>query len=242
MTSSAPFRIEGRPATLVFVHVPKCAGTTFRHALRQWFGAGLLIFDSHDEQALSAQVRDRDPPVSAIAGHFTFGVQRAVPGPHVLVSLVRDPVDRLVSFYRHVRDAADHPLHGAASTTLDRFYDFTRSDPRGRRQTEAIQCYFLSGTRTFEEARAVIGAHYAVVAPIEAYATFVERCALILDRPAVETAPRNISPPDPELDDAKAALASRIRHDHVEDVRLYDYVKARFAGLLAEASPVRRQA
>ena len=217
------------PETLFFVHIPKCAGSSFRLVLKRWFGPGALFLDTHDERSLRLAVDRRDGPPRAIAGHIPFGLHDGLPLRPCYVSLVRHPLDRFISLYKHARRTLGHPMHPAASRLdLEAFYDFSLRDARARGATVAVQCHFLARARSFQEARAVIDRRYALLAPTERYADFVAACAERFGREAPDTPDRNNGG---ELDGAaaaRAALEPRILVDHREDLRLYDYVRETF--------------
>ena len=214
---------------LVFVHIPKCAGSSFRQVLKRWFGAGALFLDTHDAAVLAAAVERSDAPPRALAGHTPFGLYSALPLRPCYVSLVRHPLDRFVSFYWHARRTPSHPMHPAAARLgLEAFYDFTLDNERARGSTVAVQCYFLSRTRSFEAARAVIERRYALVAPTERYEDFVSAVARRVGRPAPQLEPRNVGRDGGDIEAARAALGPRIGADHADDLRLYAHVSERF--------------
>ncbi|MBB5753542.1 sulfotransferase family 2 domain-containing protein [Prosthecomicrobium pneumaticum] len=86
---------------VVFVHIPKCAGTTLHHALMAHYGA-----------AACAERRNGlgNWPAAALAqhrffsGHFDIASLVLIPGPAPsVVTLLRRPAERLVSLYRFLR-------------------------------------------------------------------------------------------------------------------------------------------
>lgn len=211
------------------MHIPKCAGSSFRQALKHWFGPDALFLDTHDERALRAAVQRRRAPPLAIAGHIPFGLHEGLPLRACYVSLVRHPVDRFISLYGHARRTPAHSLYPAASRLdIEAFYDFTLSDQRATRSTVGVQCYFLSQARRFDDARQVIDRRFALLAPTERYADFVDGCAERFGRERPQIAPRNVGRDLDGNEAARAALEPRILADHHEDLRLYDYVRETF--------------
>ena len=217
------------PETLFFVHIPKCAGSSFRQVLKRWFGSAALFVDTHDERALRSAIDRRGAPPRAIAGHIPFGLHDGLPLRPCYVSLVRHPLDRFISLYKHARRTLAHPMHPAASRLdLEAFYDFSLRDARARGATVGVQCHFLARVRSFEEARAVIDRRYALLAPTERYADFVAACAERFGREPPDTPARNVGDGAEGIAAARAALQPRILADHGEDLRLYDYVRETF--------------
>ena len=89
-----------RPA-VVFLHIPKCAGTSLHMALTAHFGEAACP-ERHNGLA--------DWPAGALAhyrffsGHFDFPSLGLIPGRNVsIVTMLRRPTDRLISLYRFLR-------------------------------------------------------------------------------------------------------------------------------------------
>lgn len=86
---------------VVFLHVPKCGGTTLHHLLGQWLGSENM----HPERFN----RLYESPVAQLAsklgfsGHFDYYSTTLIPGAKRLISFLRDPMDRLISLYNFHR-------------------------------------------------------------------------------------------------------------------------------------------
>ncbi len=100
--------------TLLFLHIPKAAGTTLaRIAERQFPGYRQYRLGENAQAAIERfngwpqKTRSR---YRYIAGHFPFGVHEQVPGPCAYLTFLREPLARTASFYRFVRNQPDHPL------------------------------------------------------------------------------------------------------------------------------------
>ncbi len=216
--------------TVFFVHIPKCAGSSFRSVLKRWFSPDLMVLDTHRPQTFAEHFRAQAAPPRAIVGHFPFGLHDAVACRPYYLSLVRDPVDRFVSAYQHACDTETNALHAAAAALdLDKFYEHTLSDPQARRHTVGIQCQFLAGARSFAQARDVVDDHYRLVAPIEAFDDFLAMTATLLGKAAATAPRRNIRPIAAGLADAARRLEPRIRQEHKDDQLIYEHVVRRFA-------------
>ena len=103
----------------LFLHLPKTAGTTLKTCIydeyavedgwtRGWVRDGIYYFPYGFRKAkrprFTRAVREtlgRDD-VRAVVGHFWFGLHRLVPRPSFYVTLLRDPVERVVSLYHHL--------------------------------------------------------------------------------------------------------------------------------------------
>jgi hypothetical protein len=136
----------------LFLHLPKTAGTTLKACLydeyavpdgreSRWLQDGIYYFPYGFHKAerprFTRAVREtlaRDD-VRAVTGHFWFGLHRLVPRPSFYVTLLRDPVERVVSLYHHMLREEPGRLGGAS---LHEFVTDMRSREVDNDQTRRI--------------------------------------------------------------------------------------------------------
>src|ERR1700682_530692 len=105
--------------TLIFLHIPKVGGVTLSKILeRHYSPAQTLNFDAGDNQherfeEIPASQRARS---RLIKGHLFFGLHCFIDGPSVYITLLRKPVERVLSFYRYARSDRNHYLHDLVMT------------------------------------------------------------------------------------------------------------------------------
>ncbi len=101
---------SGSPVML-FLHIPKTAGTSVRIALESAFPGEQHLYlyppadlrgAVHPDDFASLPERER-ARFRLVMGHFRFGLHESVPGPSRYVTLLRDPLDRVVSLYYHYK-------------------------------------------------------------------------------------------------------------------------------------------
>lgn len=94
---------------LVFEHIPKTAGTTFRRsyltaalpAAERWILGGGETNARDRERFLSLPAAQRDR-IRVVAGHEAESMRPHLPGAR-FITVVRDPVQRAISSYLHAR-------------------------------------------------------------------------------------------------------------------------------------------
>jgi hypothetical protein len=90
---------------LVFLHVPKAAGTTFRWLLRQQYPGGVFpagnVFSRPDE-AFACLARLDLASARAVSSHLTMGMEPHFPPGARLVTVLREPVQRTLSHYSYL--------------------------------------------------------------------------------------------------------------------------------------------
>ncbi len=194
---------------IVSVHVPKCAGTSFRRILarlcgaRIWFNYGTIF--SRDQ----ARAELVPPGTAFIHGHFLADAFDDLFPNRRLVAWVRHPVERLVSNYHHfirtpdMRDACCRALH-EQGLSLRQFADlewmqnemtrYLANNPADAFQFIGVSEMFRDSMEHFCE---TFGFRSVGVIPIEnvnpdrrteRYALSREDFAYILDRNAADLA------------------------------------------------------
>lgn len=97
---------------LIFLHLPKTAGSTMDLILERQYGRNGIVklFDSFFGEELATWPQNRFEQVRVITGHFSFGVHDYLPGPASYFTILRDPVERVISHYYYVRRNPHHYL------------------------------------------------------------------------------------------------------------------------------------
>ena len=101
---------------LIFLHIPKTAGTTF-HAVLSWQHLGRPSYwippeDLHAE-TFRALGKERREQLRLLRGHMYYGLDAYLAEGARYITFVRDPVRRLESYYRYGQsEARSHPDSG----------------------------------------------------------------------------------------------------------------------------------
>ncbi|MFV8818435.1 sulfotransferase family 2 domain-containing protein [Haliea sp. E17] len=115
---------------LLFLHIPKAAGTTLTNCIyneyrdqEQWKAEGNWLIDGiyyyparllkpkNPEIAPEIRTALNRPDVKVVVGHFTFGIHQEVLKPCSYMTFIRDPVERVISLYSHIKRYRDTELH-----------------------------------------------------------------------------------------------------------------------------------
>ncbi|HEU0013510.1 MAG TPA: sulfotransferase family 2 domain-containing protein [Longimicrobium sp.] len=97
---------------LVFLHIPKTAGTTLRRIIRRQYPRGTVWeTDSNYFPPLTPAQYAR---LRVVQGHLVFGIHERLPRPVRYITLLRHPVERTLSAYYYIRRRPRDPLHALA--------------------------------------------------------------------------------------------------------------------------------
>ncbi|MCP5305433.1 MAG: sulfotransferase family 2 domain-containing protein [Chromatiaceae bacterium] len=109
---------------MVFLHIPKTAGTSLRQLLRQQLpGNALAVLDPPISTELRAKTIRLLPHMRVLIGHLYFGVDEHLGFHGDYGTFLRDPVARVVSFWRHqlAHEHSEYHKLAARGMTLREF-------------------------------------------------------------------------------------------------------------------------
>jgi len=247
---------EGRPhsgdRTAIFLHVGKTAGWTLRQILYRNVPRREVMrvrppkdrprgFLNDDPLRAFAALpeADRARP-RLLVSHMIFGIHESVPRESVYFTMLREPVARALSQYRHVLRRPEHRLHAAAAAgelSLERYVTGGVALEMDNGQTRAIagdvdtpfgQCT----PEMLERAKRNLDHHFAVAGVTERF----DEMLVALGR---EFGWRNLfyvranAAPEGQRVPVTEADREMIRAHNLLDCELYRHVVERFDELVA---------
>lgn len=133
--------------TLIFLHIPKTAGISLRDILlKNTRGPSFRIIHPIDDTArLAALPESERAAFELVEGHLYFGVHELLPRPARYLTMLRDPVERVLSYYSFVREFKDHHLNAAVNCPGFTLADCFRSGLTIELDNFMVRC--LAGSR-----------------------------------------------------------------------------------------------
>jgi hypothetical protein len=230
--------------TIIFLHIHKAAGTTLHRIIeRQYAPARIWSFDEHhsfqDFQALSLAEKAQ---IRMLRGHMIFGLHEMMPNPCIYFTLLRDPVERVISFYHYIRRNPHHyhtEMIASQGLTLGEYLQTGASTMMNNGQTRMLagarQYDFPVGECTdelLEAAKRNLRDWFAVVGLVEKF----DETLLLLQRAfgwrRMFYVRQNVAERRPTRDDLSAETLDLVRKHNALDLQLYEYAKALFEAQL----------
>ncbi|GJM43020.1 MAG: hypothetical protein DHS20C20_33020 [Ardenticatenaceae bacterium] len=133
--------------TVIYLHIPKTAGSTLHAILNQIYPQEQLLHlkgNPHIDSAV-AQFKQQDETtkqsIRLLTGHIDYGLHNWLPQPATYFTIMRDPVERLLSYYYFILRTPDHPRYEEMTCHNIGIADFAKNILGHNNQTR-----YLAGT------------------------------------------------------------------------------------------------
>jgi hypothetical protein len=128
---------------LIFLHVPKSAGTTlnrlieWEYPLFEMYSVDPVLF-RWSRARLFRLPKQRLKKFRVFKGHMPFGLHEMLPQPATYITVLREPVDRVISAYYFMSNYKLHPNYWKFRREGWTLEDFVNRSPRENVQTKMI--------------------------------------------------------------------------------------------------------
>ena len=137
-----------RPNLLIFLHIPKNAGTTLVHVIRRQYPKQTVFWFSYDRPELISEFEAMDEKergeLLCLGGHIPFGIHEEFKDiPATYITMLRDPVARFISEYGQLLRVPRIGSWKPPEERLESLGDFL--DYRIETNAMDVQTRFISG-------------------------------------------------------------------------------------------------
>jgi hypothetical protein len=137
--------------TVIFLHIPRTAGTTLYRIIERHYKKAHIytVWMDGTPDEFKNLSQSRRAAIRVLRGHTGWGLHEFLPGPASYFTLLRDPIERVISYYYFIRRAPRHYCHDLVTSNDMSLRDFLESqaDP----MADNAQTRLLSGLETGQE-------------------------------------------------------------------------------------------
>ncbi|MBB3206280.1 hypothetical protein FHS27_002089 [Rhodopirellula rubra] len=169
-----------KPKKLLFEHVPKCGGNSIRAFLKQSYSSEKsFLLNGGSPHSSIESFKDLPKPqrhsFQFVFGHGAHRLRRHCDPEMLAATILRDPIDRIVSHYYFVAASPDHYLYEQLTAEEMTLAEYARSNISGE-LTNNYACRFLeidneeamlSPQATVDRAFDLLSNDYSIVGTLE---------------------------------------------------------------------------
>jgi hypothetical protein len=240
-------------SNIIFLHIIKAAGTTLHRVIEQQYkpqeiySAYPSLFSPNASIGeLANMPAERRAKIRVLKGHVHFGVHVLLTGPSTYFTLLRDPIERVLSYYYFVRQDHKHYLHDYAQTQGTDLRSFILGkSPQG---VDNLQTRLLAGdwaqvpfgactSEMLATAKRNLEQSFSVVGLVERF----DETLLLLQRTFhwknIFYIRHNVTSGRPQGEELPAGTLDLIRECNLLDLELYEYGKTLLEAQIQQQGP-----
>ncbi|MBE9190340.1 sulfotransferase family 2 domain-containing protein [Gloeocapsopsis crepidinum LEGE 06123] len=230
-------------ASIIFLHIPKSAGSTLNTVInrqyRKEFIFSIYGFERSEREVKTAEQfkalpETRRRNIKLLRGHIGFGLHKYLVQPSIYITLLRDPIKRVLSQYYYILRQPEHPLYKELKTNNMSLQDYVISgiDPNvNNGQTKALAGVKATTIKfgevpitLLEDAQKNIQEHFAVVGLTEKFDESLILLQKVLGWKSLFYTKKNVAK-NQQSKDISAADMTLIQQYNELDIELYNFAE-----------------
>jgi hypothetical protein len=205
------------------MHIPKTGGLTLRRILDlQYSKQERYRFPKKNPNQIYELTKDKLNSINCLYGHFKFGIHPPLTKPFTYITLLRDPIERVISTYYFILQNPKNRMYNTVKKMT--FEEFVASNhtPISNHQTR-----FVSGKNIpdLELAKKNLEKHFALVGITEMYAESIFMMSKQLGWQNVQYTKQNVTKHRLKQNDFSQETIQLIRNKNGLDLKLYAFAK-----------------
>lgn len=230
---------------IVFIHIPKTGGMTLYSMIKDIYKPSELhkinpAMESIEEY--KSLPKGRKDKLKAIYGHMDYQIHELLPSNSRYVTMMRSPVERVISHYHYVRRTANDPLRELAMrSSLDDWVARCNLNEMDNGQTRRLSGSMDSvrfgecSTEMLERARHNVQQNFALVGITERFDETYGLLSKLFNWPIKRYLPMNVAQQRSSINEIPARTIRLIEKFNALDMELYEHATRLFADRIGQA-------
>jgi hypothetical protein len=230
-------KCRGMRNKLIFLHIPKTAGTTFHNILdKQFLPENVFTIQVIDDTRLNIDEfiflpKSAREKVYLLKGHMSFSLHKYMVGETKYITFLREPRERIISFYYYVLQNSNLELYTLIKSNNWSLHDFVANV--NMKELNNAQIKLISGIEDTEEImmeRAIknIKTHFSYVGISEYFYESLRRLQKMYGWDISEYTNHKVNDSRPKLDDIDPETIKLIEEKNHGDILFYEKMKTEF--------------
>ena len=233
-------------APVIFMHIPKTAGSTILSVIAKQYSAEstFRIYGKDIEnckEILTDLQEERKDKIKCLIGHIPFGLHKYLPQETAIyLTMLRDPVDRVLSHYYYVLRSPGHYFHKelvSKNISLEEYVmenklsELNNGQVRLLSGIESVDSVYGHGPVTesvFETAKHNLEVYFNGVGLCENFDESLLMFKNLMGWKNVFYKKKNVTQKRPAKQDVPKHILQTIEQYNAFDLELYEFVRSKF--------------
>ncbi len=225
--------LDPNAPTLIFLHIPKAGGTTLQTIIERNYAPG-EVHRYQGPQDFKKYSDRQKRGFKVVSGHFYYGLHKDIPQPTTYFTMLRDPIERVISNYFYVLRTPEHHLHAkvkAENMTLRQYVE-SKINPQldnGQMRLLCGEANIPFGGCTAEmlaKAKQHLRNSFAVIGLVERFDDTLNLLARRFAWQKTDYAKANVTANRPQQSQIDAETLAAVENCNVYDRELYHFAEA----------------
>lgn len=232
--------------TILYLHIPKAAGSTLGRILDQRCQKGRVLIIQNTKRAteeLMAVPEAERAQLQLVRGHYPYGIHECLRQPFEYITILRNPVERIISQYYYLLRNPQHYLYPLVTSKKMGLKEYLTAGLT--KELDNGQVRFISGhyqrdpygkcsRDLLETAKENLERHFAVVGLAERFDETVLLLTQQFGWADMFYVRENVTPDRPQQKDLPADTMEAINAVNSLDMELYAFVAQLFERAVAQ--------